>query len=171
VAEAARRHLCGPFALDRAPPVRACLIARGHGRSIFALAFHHLVIDGASLALLAAELGPLYRAELAGEQPSLPALALGHGDFVAWERQVHQAAHHLTFWRAQLADLPVLELPQDRPRPPLQRYRGRQLAFALPSDVDHLLQRAAADAGVTRFAALLAVFLVLLQRLCRTRDL
>ncbi|WP_170135544.1 non-ribosomal peptide synthetase [Nannocystis exedens] len=171
IAEATRAALCRPFALDREPPVRACLIGCGGARSILALAFHHLVIDGASLALLAAELGPLYAAELAGAEPGVPAPALGHGDFVAWERRVHAAADHLEFWRAQLADLPVIELPQDRPRPPLQSYRGRQLQFTLPGDVEHALQRAAADAGVTRFAALLAVFLVTLQRLCRARDL
>lgn len=171
IAAAARAALCRPFALDREPPVRACLIACGAGRSILALAFHHLVIDGASLALLAAELGPLYAAELAGAEPSLPAPALGHAEFVAWERRVHAAADSLEFWRARLAELPVVELPQDRPRPPLQSYRGRQLGFSLPGEVEHALQRAAADAGVTRFAALLAVFLVTLQRLCRARDL
>ncbi|MCY0989310.1 amino acid adenylation domain-containing protein [Nannocystis sp. ILAH1] len=171
IAEAARDALCRPFALDREPPVRACLIACGAERAIFVLAFHHLVIDGASLALLAAELGPLYAAELAGAEARGPAPALGHADFVAWERRVHAAADSLEFWRARLAELPVVELPQDRPRPPLQSYRGRQLGFNLPGEVEHALQRAAADAGVTRFAALLAVFLVTLQRLCRTRDL
>ncbi|MFY0534005.1 condensation domain-containing protein [Nannocystis pusilla] len=171
IAGAARDALCRPFALDREPPVRACLITCGAERSIFVLAFHHLVIDGASLALLAAELGPLYAAELAGAEARVPAPALGHADFVAWERRVHAAADSLEFWRARLAELPVVELPQDRPRPPLQSYRGRQLEFSLPGEVEHALQRAAADAGVTRFAALLAVFLVTLQRLCRARDL
>ncbi|MCY1013998.1 condensation domain-containing protein [Nannocystis pusilla] len=151
--------------------MRACLIACGAGRSILALAFHHLVIDGASLALLAGELGPLYTAELAGAEARVPAPALGHADFVAWERRVHAAADSLEFWRARLAELPVVELPQDRPRPPLQSYRGRQLGFGLPGEVEHALQRAAADAGGDRFAALLAVFLVTLQRLCRARDL
>ncbi|MFZ6183724.1 amino acid adenylation domain-containing protein [Nannocystis pusilla] len=171
IAAAARDALCRPFALDREPPVRACLIACGAGRSILALAFHHLVIDGASLALLAGELGSLYAAELAGAEARVPAPALGHADFVAWERRVHAAADSLEFWRARLAELPVVELPQDRPRPPLQSYRGRQLGFDLPGEVEHALQRAATDAGVTRFAALLAVFLVTLQRLCRARDL
>ncbi|MDC0717534.1 non-ribosomal peptide synthetase [Nannocystis bainbridge] len=171
IADAARDALCRPFALDQAPPVRACLIACGPERSILALGFHHLVIDGASLALLAGELGPLYAAELAHAPITSPAPNLGLADFVAWERRVHAAADPLEFWRAQLAGLPMVELPQDHSRPPLQRYRGRQLGFSLPGDVAHALQQAAADAGVTRFAALLAVFLVTLQRLCRARDL
>jgi amino acid adenylation domain-containing protein len=171
IADAARRALCRPFQLETAPPVRACLLSCGPERSVLALAFHHLVVDGASLALLAAELGPLYRAERTGADPVSPAPVLDHGDFVAWERRIHAAADHLEFWRAQLVDLPVVELPLDRPRPPLQSYRGRQHRFELPGAVDRALQHVAADAGVTRFTALLAVFLVTLQRWCRVRDL
>ena len=170
VAHAARAALCEPFALDR-PPLRVCLLSRGPERAVLAFAFHHLIVDGASLELLAAELGPLYAAALAGTPPRPTAPGLDHADFVAWERRVHAAADHLEFWRAQLADLPVVELPLDHPRPPLQSYRGRQHAFSLPSVVDDALRRAAAEAGVTRFEALLAVFLVTMQRLCRVRDL
>ena len=38
----------------------------------------------------------------------------------------------LAFWRQRLAGLPPLELPADRPRPPLRSQRGAALSVALP---------------------------------------
>ena len=88
---------------------------------------HHIVSDGWSMAVLIRELVALYDAEAAGRAASLPALAIQYADFAAWQdnwRTGGDAANALAFWVRQLADLPRLELPTDRPRPSVVTYAG-----------------------------------------------
>src|SRR5205807_10187290 len=73
----------------------------------------------------------------------LPALPVQYADFAAWQRERFAGgalAPHLEHWRARLAGAPsLLELPADRPRPALQRYRGRTLARELPGGLPERL--------------------------------
>jgi non-ribosomal peptide synthetase component F len=70
----------------------------------------------------------------------------------------------LSYWKQQLADVPELKLPTDRPRPPVQTFQGAtqtmQFSRALAEALVALSQRE----GVTIFMLLLAAFKVLLHR-------
>jgi len=171
VQRAMREALVRPFDMDTQPPIRSCLFELGPDRAIWALAVHHLIIDGWSLGLLAEELEQHYRAEASGTTAAPAAPTLGYADFIEWDRNAQPSAESLAFWRARLEALPTLGLPHDRPRPALRSYRGRLHVFALPEAIDRALGRAAEEAGATRFAALFALFLVTLHRFSGQRDL
>ncbi|BBP87092.1 hypothetical protein BsIDN1_07100 [Bacillus safensis] len=88
---------------------------------------HHIISDAWSLSLLIQELEVAYDALLADETPQLPALEIEWTDYVHWENE--QLKHHQkkdqTYWLNTLqGELPVLELPFDRPRPPVQTFNG-----------------------------------------------
>src|SRR6185369_9162279 len=93
-----------------------------------------LVADLWSLAVLERDLTAFYRAEIGipevpGAASAAPTpLALRYTDYVRWqERQLAgEAGERLwSYWRERLAgELPVLDLPLDRPRPPFQTFRG-----------------------------------------------
>ena len=99
---------------------------------ILLVAMHHIVTDGWSLAVLVRELTELYRARLAGEAPELTELTMQYADFAHWQRTWYEGARDelLGFWRRTLAALPVIELPTDRPRPPMQTFAGAVATFS-----------------------------------------
>jgi non-ribosomal peptide synthetase component F len=76
------------------------------------------------------------------------------------------------YWKKQLAEqIPVLELPTDRPRPPVQTYRGASQYSELSATLTEKINALSKQEGVTLFMTLLAVFKVLLYRLTGQEDI
>ena len=70
----------------------------------------------------------------------------------------------LAYWRGQLAGAPVLELPADRPRPPVRSTAGAVTRFSVPAETAAGLRAVARGGGATMFMTLLAALAVLLGR-------
>ena len=71
----------------------------------------------------------------------------------------------LAYWRERLAGAPaVLELPTDRTRPAVERFRGRRHHFELPEDLVGALNQLARGEESTPFMLLLGALQVLLHR-------
>src|SRR3954447_1511536 len=71
----------------------------------------------------------------------------------------------LAWWKEQLAGAPqVVELPLDRPRPPVQSYRGARASLPIGRELVTSLEATVRRLGVTPFMALLAGFATLLSR-------
>ncbi|XYI02585.1 amino acid adenylation domain-containing protein [Sorangium sp. So ce1128] len=163
-AEEARR----PFDLAQGPLWRASLLQIADEAHVFVLVVHHVVWDGFSLRVFFRELAALYDAFRAGRPSPLPELPIQYTDFAAWQRAWLQGPpleEQLAYWREQLGgDLPVLELPTDRPRPAAETFRGAEHAFAVDRDLAEALRRLSRREGVTPFMTLLAAWQVLLWR-------
>jgi hypothetical protein len=111
-----------PFDLAAGPLVRACLIRLGDLGHVLALCTHHVVFDEWSDQVFRRELRALYEAFRTGGPDPLPPLEVQYADFAAWQRSWLSGEvldGQLAYWRERLADVPVLELPTDRPRPPV----------------------------------------------------
>jgi aspartate racemase len=94
-------------------------------------------------------------------------LPIQYADYAHWQRQWLQGEileEHLSYWKKQLAGVPVLELPTDHPRPVVQTFRGSMHRFELPKDIYPSLQRLMRRDGVTLFMACLAAFHAFLYR-------
>ncbi len=156
-----------PFDLAQGPPIRLKLLRHAARRHALLVTLHHIVADGWSLELLLSETAALYRAFAEGRPSPLPPLALQYGDYAAWQRRAldrDRTDSLLGHWRARLAGLPPLELPTDRPRPPVQTADGARHDFRLDAALSAGVARLAAESGATRFQVLLAVFAALLAR-------
>jgi amino acid adenylation domain-containing protein len=163
-----------PFDLARGPLLRAGLLRLAGAEHILMVAMHHIVCDEWSLRLLFAEVVALYAAFRAGRPSPLPELPVQYADFAAWQRSWLSGPvldEQLAFWRQRLAHPPVLELPTDRPRPPLQTFRGTRLSFALPPETSAALLAQGRARGATAFMTLLAAFEALLARTAGQTDL
>ncbi len=162
--EAARQ----PFDLERGPLLRVRLLRLEEEEHVLLLSMHHIVSDGWSMGVLVRELGVLYRAAVEGRPSPLPALPVQYPDFAVWQREWLSGevlAAELRWWRERLAGAPaVLQLPTDRPRPAVARFRGAGLPFRLSAAVTAGLQALCRRRGVTPFMALLAGFSALLWR-------
>ena len=163
----ASEEVAGPFDLQRGPLLRAGLIALGEAEFTFLLTLHHIVSDGWSMGILFAELSELYMAAVADRPPRLEPLPIQYADFAVWQRRWLAGAElerQLAYWREQLAELPVLALPTDRPRPAVQSFRGAVLPVALPAALTARLNLLAQEHDCTLFMLLLAAFQALLAR-------
>jgi natural product biosynthesis luciferase-like monooxygenase protein len=145
----------------------------GEGSFAAALTVHHIAADGWSMGLLLRELGELYTAFVAGRPSPLPEPGLQYADFAFWQRswmagEVLEA--QLAWWRQRLAGLAPFELPADRPRPPVQTWRGATVPFSLDPAPAEALRALARRHGATPFMALLAAFQTLLGRLTGRDD-
>ena len=163
----ARREAETPFDLTAGPLLRARLLRLAGDDHVLVLAMHHIVTDAWSLGVLLRELVTLYGAFQLGLPSPLPELAVQYADYAAWQRQVLGARvmeELVAFWTADLAGAPVLELTTDRPRPPVQSFRGARLRFELGRERAQAVRRLCEREGVTLFIPLLAAFATLLHR-------
>ncbi|HYH44642.1 MAG TPA: amino acid adenylation domain-containing protein, partial [Thermoanaerobaculia bacterium] len=168
----ARREALRPFDLERGPLFRVVLLrltvaSDGEAEHALLLAMHHIVSDGWSKGVLTRELTTLYAAFLEGRPSPLPELEIQYADFALWQRRRLQGERldaELAYWRDQLAGAPVLELPTDRPRPPVQSFRGGSRSLLLAPERGAALRQHCRDEGTTLFMTLLAAFDVLFQR-------
>uniref|UniRef100_UPI001651ABD6 non-ribosomal peptide synthetase n=1 Tax=Streptomyces sp. or43 TaxID=2478957 RepID=UPI001651ABD6 len=158
-------EVMAPFDLARGPLVRATLIRTSADEHVLALAVHHVAFDEWSVRILREELAALYEAFRAGEPDPLPPLAVQYADFAVWQRQWltgDVVDTHTAYWRDQLADLPALELPTDRMRPPVRSTDGAAVDFSVPAPAADALRALSRKSGVTMSMTLLAAFDVLL---------
>ncbi len=162
------------FDLERGPLVRGLLLGLGARDHLLVLTFHHSIAEGWSVALLFRELEAIYAAFRDGAPSPLEPLPIQYGDFARWQRERgkgEMAEREFDYWRRQLSgELPVLELPADRPRPPVQTFAGAWKARPLPAALIDRLSELASANGATLFMVLLAAFQTLLHRYSGVTD-
>jgi len=156
-----------PFDLAHAPLMRASLL-RSAQDAVLLLTLHHIVADGVSVQLLAREWIERYRAHVDGRSVTFASLAVEYADYAQWQRDwlaQGERARQLAYWAARLGDEPVLlELPQDRPRPAEQSYRGDRVEVRLGAQRTGALRALAASQGTSLFMVLLGALQALLHR-------
>jgi len=158
-----------PFDLEAGPLYRFHLFRRAAREHLLGLCVHHLVTDGISLELAAKELMALYQG-----RPLAP-LRIRYQDYAAWQAARLESGEleaSRRYWMERLGgELPVLDLPTDRPRPAIPSYDGATCARLLGRDLGEALEALAKAHSTTLFRTLFAAFKVLLHRLSREQDL
>ncbi|HEV2763561.1 MAG TPA: condensation domain-containing protein, partial [Pyrinomonadaceae bacterium] len=163
-----------PFDLADGPLLRARLLRLLEDDHLLLLTMHHVVSDGWSVSVLAAELSALYAAFLTGEPSPLAELSVQYADYSVWQRGwLHGEVleRELSYWRTQLGGLAALELPTDRPRPPVQSHKGAIQSFSLTPEVADSLRGLSRGEGCTLFMTLSAGFAALLHRYTGQEDI
>jgi amino acid adenylation domain-containing protein len=162
------------FELATGPLIRASLLRLAPDRHLFLLDVHHIVSDGWSVGVMNRELISLYEAFSAGRPSPLPPLPTQYGDFARWQREWLRGETleaQLSYWRGKLGGvLAPLDLPADRPRPPIQTFRGGNLQLRIPAATVSALRRLSREARASLFMTLLAAFQALLSRLSGQDD-
>ncbi|MBD1909176.1 amino acid adenylation domain-containing protein [Leptolyngbya sp. FACHB-16] len=163
-----------PFNLAEDLLLRATLFQIGETEHVLLVNLHHIVTDGWSIAVLLEELATFYQAFTLQQEPALSALPIQYADFAVWQRQGLQRerqADQLAYWQQQLKDLPLLQLPGDRPRPATPTYQGARQFFTLSQSLTQQLKDLSRQSGVTLFVTLLSAFQTLLLHYTGQEDL
>ena len=162
-----------PFDLCAGPLLRATLLRLRDDDHILILTTHHIVSDAWSMGIFTRELWTLYDAYANGRPSRLQELSVQYADYAVWQREWLQGEvleSQLSYWRKQLENLPVLNLPTDRPRPAQQSYLGARQPITLSESLTAAVNELSKSEGVTEFMTLLAVFYVLIYRYSGQED-
>ncbi|MBW4575238.1 MAG: amino acid adenylation domain-containing protein [Aphanothece sp. CMT-3BRIN-NPC111] len=164
-----------PFNLEQDSLLRANLLQLNEEESVLLLTMHHIVSDGWSMGVLIREVAALYKAFSAGQPSPLTDLPIQYADFALWQQEWLQGEvleTQLNYWKQQLKDAPpLLELPTDRPRPPVQTFKGATQVLVLPKSLTEALKDLSRQEDVTLFMTLLAAFKTLLSRYTGQTDI
>src|SRR5689334_16735103 len=157
-----------PFDLERGPVFRVALFRTQNAYDAIVTA-HHVAVDMWSTIVILEELAELYP-----ENPTLGTLAIEYGNYVRWQNEMLQGQdgeRHFRYWREALSgDLPVLDLPLDRPRPPAQTFCGRTQCALIDKRIHTRLRSLARQERISQFAVLVAGFQAFLHRLTGQRE-
>ncbi len=163
-----------PFHLERGPLARAHLAKVSPQEHVLVFTAHHIVCDGWSAAVIVRDWAELYSAKKQGRAPALAPAPT----FSAWAKEVSahgesQAGRDEEAWWVDRfrGELPVLELPTDRPRPPRKTFSSLREDYVIGPELIARLKKAGAKERASLFAVLLAGWKVLLHRLSGQDDL
>ena len=164
-----------PFNLQTEPVMRVRWFTCSEANHIMLLTVHHIALDGWSCNLIAQELPQLYESQLNGLEVSLPPLRYSYQDYVSWKQELVEGPEGeqlWSYWQQKLGgELPVLDLPTDRPRPPIQTDNGGSYSFKLSQKLTEQLKELAKTESATLYMTLLAAFQVLLSRYTGQEDI
>ncbi|MBX9257864.1 amino acid adenylation domain-containing protein [Desmonostoc muscorum CCALA 125] len=170
-----------PFDLTKSPLLRVSLLRLGEESYVLVLVMHHIISDGWSIGVLIGELSALYAAFSKKEyslrdatRTPLAELPIQYADFAYWQNQWLQGEvmeKHLSYWKQQLVNLPVLELPTDYPRPEIQTFRGTRQHIELSKELCEEIKALSRSEGVTLFMTLVAAFKTLMHQYTNQDDI
>ena len=168
---AAARH---PFDLGTEIPLRATLFRLAEDEHVLVAVVHHIAADGLSITPLMADLGVAYASRCAGQPPDWAPLPVQYVDYTLWQRALlgdladsdSPIAAQLAYWEQALAGLPErLQLPTDRPYPPVADQRGASVVVDWPAELQQQVVRVAREHNATSFMVVQAALAVLLSKL------
>ncbi|TYP79318.1 non-ribosomal peptide synthetase [Paenibacillus methanolicus] len=159
-----------PFDVSRLPLFRVGIATASPERHLMLLDTHHLIADGASLALLLQELTVLYSGR------ALPSAAADYRDYVNWQREQADSSSMLrqrAYWleEALAGTLPQLRLPLDRPRPKTRTGQGKTYRFTMEAETAESLRELAKRRQASLHTVLFSLYALLLNRYTGQDDL
>ena len=167
------------FDLAAEIPLRAWLFTLAEDEHVLVGVVHHIAADGWSITPLVRDLGEAYAGRCAGRAPGWAPLPVQYVDYTLWQRARFGElddpdsliAAQLAYWRDALAGMPErLQLPTDRPYPPVADYRGASVALDWPAELQQQMREVAGEHNATSFMVLQAALAVLLSRLSASSD-
>ncbi len=166
---------CIPFKLDTGPLFRLRLLRLAAQKHILMLTMHHIISDGWSMGILMREAAAAYSAYARGGKPELPNLRVQYKDFAIWQNSLlddGSLRSQETYWLDRLkSPLPMLDLPTDRPRPPIQTTSGATFRFKGDPELNKKIRELLNERDITLNMLLLSAYATMLNRLSNQEDI
>src|SRR3989339_259316 len=173
--EILRRAINKPFDLSGDRLFRVLLIKTDHARYCLVIIVHHIVADYLSLKILSNELKTLYNSYLKNEPDNLFPQPFQYGDYIEFEENQENGNNFIeeeVYWLKEFSgELPVLNLPEDFPRPPVQAYNSKTKTVKFDEQFAVDLDRFSKENKTTIFVTLLTFFYVFLYRITDQTDI
>ncbi len=164
-----------PFDLQNGPLMKVKLLKLDAENHMLLFAKHHIISDEWSLQIFVKEVLSIYNALSENKEHNLAPLTVQYKDYVAWkenELSVNGLVNHREFWMKEFqGDIPVLYLPTDFPRPPIQTFNGSELHFEFPVDAAVQFKQFLQEHHTTLFMGLLSVVKTILYHYSGQEDI
>ena len=163
------------FDLEHGPLWRAKILRMTADEHVLFCMPHHSVFDGRSFVVFWRELSAFYRRFTGSEHQAPPPVPRRYAQFAEWQRDRLEGGElegQLSFWQTVLkGELPVLDLPTDRPRPPVQNFRGDTVRRTLPAAIATEVAAFARSRDAQPFMVVLAAYQLFLTRYSGQEDI
>lgn len=148
------------FDLEKGPLLRVCLLQINTSEYVLYYNMHHIISDGWSMSVLSRDILAYYN-HLTNEEPlNLPELSIQYKDYAEWQLKELESDNYKkykTYWLNKLSgDLPLLDLPTNKQRPPIRTYNGERLSLSLSKDDSDAIKGFVKEKGGTLFMFLLS---------------
>jgi len=164
-----------PFKMDTGPLLTAAIYRLEDKKWIYAYVVHHVLSDGWTGGLFSKELLTFYTLFQQGIPNPFPAPRIHYKDYVAWQLEQlsgEQANVHRNYWLNQFeGELPVLDLPGDRPRPAIKTFNGASTIVNSSAETAKRLKSMAQEHGGTLFMGMMTAINILLYRYTNQTDI
>jgi len=171
----AQKETGDTFDLENGPLSRAKLLHLDEERYLILLTLHHIITDAWSMGVLIYDIVRLYNAYREGRENPLPPLPFQYKDYSAWQNQRKQSGEikqQAAYWLKQFeGEIPILDLPTDFPRPPVQSFEGKSIDFEITTETAAALKNLALTQGVTMNMLMLTLFNVFLAKITHQEDI
>jgi amino acid adenylation domain-containing protein len=159
-------HAQHTFDLANGPVWRGAIVQLADEEHVILWNQHHISSDGWSAGVFTRELSELYSSISGGLPSALAPLTIQYADFSRWQRDWLEGlgkTEQIDYWKQRLEGAPPsLALSTDRPRPPVQSFRGGAESVTLPADLSRALIALAQEEKATTYITLLSALNVLL---------
>nr|WP_315221843.1 non-ribosomal peptide synthetase [uncultured Flavobacterium sp.] len=163
------------FNLESGLLLKASIYQIEDDKWIFSYVMHHIISDGWSMDILIKELLETYDEYNKGVNIEKEALKIQYKDYAVWQQNQFKEGKlelHKKYWLKQFeGELPVLQLPEDKPRPLVQTYNGKIIQTKITADVTEKLKYQTNQEGATLFISLLTIVKILLCRYTNSQDI
>jgi bacitracin synthase 3 len=150
------------FDLSHPPLLRVKILKVTGNEYLMLVDMHHIIADGSSTAILVNELAKAYQGT------RLEPLMIQYKDYAVWQQELQEEPEFRkqeAYWvKRYEGEIPVLNLPTDFPRPPLQSFEGSQCDFQLSQSFTNKLKQMCKEYDLTLYMMLLACYQVLLAK-------
>ncbi|MCT4567628.1 condensation domain-containing protein, partial [Bacillus thuringiensis] len=164
-----------PFDLMNGPLIRNQLVQLEKDEWLLLCTMHHIISDAWSIGIFMNEFLAFYEEETGGNPAKLSSLSIQYADFAKWQKgwlQGDVLNRQLTYWQEELSgELPILQLPVDRPRPVKQTYSGAAHHVIFPYKLLSQLKDISRQEGSTLFMTLMAAYQSFLARYTGQKDI
>ncbi|TQV77377.1 amino acid adenylation domain-containing protein [Aliikangiella marina] len=163
------------FDLTHELPIRFIAIKSSVNDYLVFYVLHHIAADGWSSDILQKDFTSIYSNHQSQNEIKLPSLEVQYADYANWQiNSVPDSFYEaqLGYWKEKLKEIPVVHgLPLDRPRPPIQNYRGRLFRQILSKEINEQISQYCDQKEVTLFMFMQTLFALLIGRYSDSSDI
>jgi len=171
-----------PFRLESDPLLRVVLVKEvddpktpANNRYTLIETLHHIISDGWSMEIFFRDLTEIYNSYILEQDPDLPDITVRYIDYAEWERSIDyekKMEQEGAYWVQEITDSPpVLNLPLDKSRPPVQTHTGGTEYREVGGNLTFALRESAQKCEVTMFTLLFSLFSAMLYRITGSEDM
>ncbi|MBC9783075.1 amino acid adenylation domain-containing protein [Heliobacterium chlorum] len=164
-----------PFNLEKDPLYRIRLYQQGDESYYFAVTIYHIISDAWSNYMFIDEMQMLYDKYANDKEIDLEPITVTYKDFIDLENRMvntSRATKMFNYWRNHLPqEMPVLNLPIDKPRPVVMTNNGASISVVLSAELSNAVKDLSKSTGATLFMTLLSAFYTLLHKYTAQEDI